>query len=239
MDMARMEATTVTEQHNPRETAMRRLARKTGEFFAAFARVLLLAGLLALVLLVSFLTIDLPLRWLDRFFGGAEALRPSNWLTIGGFLMALGPLLAILITRKFGGEEGSRTVTAAWTLAALAVFVELSYLAPVIEDGDLPSVRFVAAFVASAMAAQYMAVSVYDIARGGGAWWRAPLFGAIGAYLIHGLVYFPWVYWGTGVPWINWMVTDFAIRMALGVAFLPVYAALRKSLRPKGGYGGR
>lgn len=231
---------TVTERHTPRETAMQRLGRHTAEFFAALARVLVLAGILAFVIALAFLTADLPFRALDRFFGGAEAVRPSNWMTIGGLVMGAGALIAMLFARKFGGDEANRAVTAAWAIAAFAVFAELSYLAPMLEEGDFPSVRFVVGFVASAMAAQYVAVGVYDVARGGGAWWRAPLFGAIGAYLVHGLVYFPYVYWGAGVPWANWMVTDFAIRVGLAIVFfLPVYLILRKSLRPKGGYGGR
>ncbi len=232
--------TTVTERHTPRESAMQRLGRHTAEFFGALARVFVLAGMLALIIVLAFLTVDLPFRPFDRFFGGAEAVQPSNWLTVGGLIMGAGPLLAMLFARKFGGEEANRAVTAAWALAAFAVFAELSYLAPMLEDGDFPSVRFVVGFVASAMASQYMAASVYDVARGGGAWWRAPLFGAIGGYLALGIVYFPYVYWGADVPWANWMVTDFAIRMGFAVAFfLPVYAMLRKTLRPRGGYGGK
>ncbi len=232
--------TTVTERHRPRETAMQRLGRYTVEFFATLARVLVLAGILAVVIAVAFLTIDLPFRAFDRFFGGAEAVRPSNWLTVGGLVMGAGPLVGILFARKFGGEEGNRAVTAAWAIAAFAVFAELSYLAPMLEEGDFPSVRFVVGFVAGAMAGQYVAVGVYDVARGGGAWWRAPLFGAIGGYFMQDAFYFPYVYWGAGVPWVNWMVTDFAIRLGLAIVFfLPVYAMLRKTLRPKGGYGGR
>ena len=235
-----MEVATVSETHSPRETALQRLGRQTREFFASFARLIALAGLLAVFLLLSFLTIDLPFRPADRLFGAAEALRPSNWLTVGSVVMGIAPLLGILFARKYGGEEASRAVTAAWAAAALAVFAELSYLAPALEEGDLPSVRFTVAFVASAMAAQYMAVSVYDVARGGGRWWRAPLFGAIGAYLTHVVIYFPIVFWGEGVPWANWMVTDFAIRMAIAIVFfLPIYSALRRPLRPSGGYGGR
>ena len=234
-----MEVASATERHRRRETGLERLSRQTGEFFAAFARVFVLAGVLALVLLISFLTIDIPFRLFDRLFGGIEALRPSNWLTNGAVVMATGPLFAILMARKWGGDEASRAVTAAWAIAAFAVFAELSYLAPVLEEGDFPPVRFVVAFVASSMAAQYVAATVYDVARGGGEWWRAPMFGAIGGYLVYGLLYFPWVYIGSGLPWLNWMVSDFAIHMLMAATFLPVYGALRKTLRPKGGFGGR
>lgn len=234
-----MDASTVVEKRNPRETALQRLIRQTGEAGAALARMGLLAAILAPVLLLAFLTLDIPMRAFDGLAGGDAALRPSNWLSRGGFVMALAPLIAILFARKYGGEEASRAVTAAWGVAALAVFAELSYLAPVLEAADMPPVRFSVVFVASAMAAQYVAVNVYDVARGGGRWWRAPLFAAVGGYLVHALIYFPGLFLGAGAPWLSWMIGNVAIMALLTLAFLPVYALLRKSLRPKGGYGGR
>lgn len=233
-----MESVRATERHSPRETALQKLGRQTNDFFKSLARVLVLALILAALLLASFLTLDIPFRSFDRFFGSAEALRPSNWLTLGSLVMAAGPLLAILFARKYGGDEASRAITAAWGLAAIAVFVELSVLAPALEDGDMPSVRFTVAFVVSAMAAQYMAANLYDVSRGGGEWWRAPMFGAIGAYLVYAVLYFPWLFWGVNAPWANWMVTDFAIHALMAIAFLPIYAMMRKTLRPKGGFGG-
>ncbi len=229
----------VVEKHTPRETAVQRLARTSGAFFTALARLAMLAMMLTPVLLAAILTIDIPFHGFEWFAGDAVASRPSNWLTRGGFIMGLAPLLVMLMSRKYGGEEASRAVTASWGLVAAAVFAELSILAPSLEEGDLPGVRFTMIFTASAMAAQYVAASAYDISRGGERWWRAPLYGALGGYLVFVLIYFPGVYAGTGAPWINWMVGDFAIKMLVAVAFLPVYGVLRSALRPRGGYGGR
>lgn len=234
-----MEASTVVEKHRPRETALQRLVRQTGELAAALSRMGLLAAILTPVLLLAFLTVDLPLRVFDGLAGGDAALRPSNWLSRGGFLMASAPLIAILFARKYGGEEASRAVTAAWGLAALAVFAELSYLAPALEAGDMPPARFAVVFVASAMAAQYIAVNIYDVARGGVRWWRAPLFAALGGYLVHAVIYFPGVFFGAGAPWLSWMIADIAVMALVALAFLPLYALLRKRLKPKGGYGGK
>lgn len=234
-----METATAVEKRRRRETAVEALSRQAGEFAAGITRMTVLALILTPLLLAAFLTVDLPLRGFDGFFGGATAVRPSNWLTKGGFLMAFAPLLTILFARKFGGEEASRAVTASWGLAAVAVFAELSYLAPRLEEGDMPGVRFTVVFVASAMAAQYVAVSVYDIARGGVDWWRAPLYGAVGGALVYAFIYFPGVFWGSGTPWLNWMFGDIAIKLLIAIAFLPVYSMLRKQLKPKGGFGGR
>lgn len=227
------------ERHQPPETAVERMARQSAEFATAFSRMVMLAVMLTPLLLLAILTVDLPLHVFDRLAGEAVASRPSNWLTRGGFLMALAPLLVIIFSRKYGGDEASRAVTASWGLAAVAVFAELSYLAPSLEDGDLPGVRFTVVFTASAMAAQYMAASVYDIVRGAVRWWRAPLYAALCGYFTFIAIYFPGVYAGTGAPWLNWMIGDFAIKTFLALAFLPVYGLLRGALRPKGGYGGR
>ena len=234
-----MDQTPAVERHTPREPALLRLARHSGKFFADFSRMATLTALFAPLLLASFLTIDIPFRAFDGFFGDALGARPSNWLTRGGVIMGLAPLLAILIARKFGGDEASRVVTASWGVAALAVFAELSYLAPALEAGDLPGVRFTVSFVAASMASQYVAANIFDVARGGEQWWRAPLIGSVGGALIYAALYFPSVYWSSSAPWLNWMVSDFAIKSLFAFAFLPVYASLRKTLRPSGGFGGR
>jgi hypothetical protein len=221
-----------------KETPWQRLVRESASLGAALVRLFLLAAILTPILLLSFLTLDLPLYGFDRLFDIA-ALKPSNWLTIGVLVMALATPVAILAARKFGGEEASRAVTASWGLAALATFIELAQLAPGLEDKDLPSVRFTVTFVASAMLGQYFAVAIYDVIRGGGPWWRAPLISALMGYGMTALIYYPFAHVGAGAPWWNWMVSDYAVKALVAFAFLPVYWLLQKPLRPVGGYGGR
>ncbi len=233
-----MEAMRAVEKRQPKETPLQRLARQSADAAAALGRLGLMALLLTPLLLAAILTLDIPMRAFDRFFGAAVAVRPSNWLTNGAFVMGLAPFLVMLFARRVGGEEASRVVTAAWGLAAIAVLAELSYLAPALGDADLPGVRFTVAFVAAAMAAQYMAVNIYDVTRGGGRWWRAPLYGGLAAALSYAVIYFPGVYAGSGAPWLSWMIGDVAIKTLCAAGFLGVYALLRKRLRPARGYGG-
>lgn len=236
---AMMEATSAVEKRRPiRETPAEKLARETAAFARGLVRMIVLAALLSPVLLYGFLTVDIPVRSFDHLFDTA-ALKPGNWLSLGGIIIALGAPFSVLMTRRFGGDEASRAVTAAWGVAAVATLAELSYLAPVIESSDLPSVRFVVAFVASAMIGQYVAIGVYDVTRGGGQWWRAPLIAILSGYAAHSLIYFCVAYWNVGSPWFNWMISDFAVKTLIAVAFLPIYRLLQKSLRPMGGYGGK
>jgi uncharacterized PurR-regulated membrane protein YhhQ (DUF165 family) len=234
-----MEVSVAVEQRRPlRETPAQRFGREIGSFFTSIARMTMLALLLMPVLLAAFLTVDVPVRGFDQNFD-VETMKPSHWLNLGGLFMALGAPLAILYARRYGGDEASRAITAAWGLAAVATFAELSYLAPTLAAEDFPSVRFVIAFVASAMIGQYVAVSIYDVIRGGGPWWRAPAMAALFGFGAHIVVYFPVAYWSSGAPWFNWMVADFAAKAIIAFAFLPVYWLLQKSFRPLSGLGGR
>lgn len=234
-----MEVSVAVEKRRPiRETPAERFARELVAFGAGLLRMAILALVFTPVLLFSFLTVDMPVQRFDRLFD-IEAMKPSHWLNIGGMVMALGAPLAILFTRRFGGDEASRAVTAAWGVAAVATFAELSYLAPTLDAADFPAVNFVVAFVASALAGQYVAIGVYDVIRGGGNWWRAPLIAALSGFAVQVMLYFPIAFWGAKAPWLNWLISDFAVKAAIAVAFLVVYRFLQKSLRPVGGFGGR
>ena len=233
-----MEHVEAVENHRERETPLQRLFRNFHEFGVALLRTFLLSAIFVPVLLASFLTLDLPFRPFDRFFPEA-IVRPSTWLSWGVVIMALGPLISILFARRYGGDEASRVVTASWGVAALLVFAEISYLAPQLDASDFPSITFVTAFVVSSMAAQFMAPAVYDVIRGGGEWWRAPLYSAMCGFAVGSVIYFPWVYWGVGAPWPNWLVGDLSVKLLMAFGFLPVYFFLRRNLRPRGGFGGR
>jgi uncharacterized PurR-regulated membrane protein YhhQ (DUF165 family) len=233
-----LEFATAVETRRPiKETPLERLGREARRFGASLVRVALLAGLLIPVLLFSFLTVDIPFRGFDHFFG-LSPVKPGNWLSAGYFAIAAGPAIAILIARRFGGEEASRVITAAWAVAAFAAFAGFSYLSPQLEDGDMPSVAFMIAFVGSSILSQFVAAAIYDLTRGGGAWWRAPFFASLCAYLTQTFLYFPIAYWTSVAPWMNWMVEDIGLKAFVIVAFLGVYRVLMKKLKPRGGFGG-
>ncbi len=233
-----MDIPAAVEQRRPiKETPLERLARLTREFLAALFRIALLSALLLPILIFSFLYVDVPFRGFDHIFGDAVS-KPGNWLSIGFLTMALAPVLVIFISRRFGGEEASRVVTASWTIAAIAAFAGVSYLSPVLETGDMPSVAFVVGFVGSSILAQFAAAAVYDITRGSERWWRAPFFAGLAAYLSQAFVYFPAAYWGSNAPWLNWLFQYVAFSAAGIVIFLGGYRLLMRTLRPRGGWGG-
>ncbi len=215
-----MEFAAAVETRRPiKETPLEKLGRETRAFGAALVRVAALSATLTPVLLLSFLTLDLRVHAFDHFFD-APLAKPSNWLSLGYFVMAAAPAIVILIARRFGGDEASRVVTASWAMAAFAAFAGVSYLSPVLEDGDLPGVAFTIAFVGSSVLSQFVAAAVYDITRGREAWWRAPFFAAISAYLVQAFLYIPIAYWSSSAPWMNWVVEDVALKSLIAVLFL-------------------
>jgi uncharacterized PurR-regulated membrane protein YhhQ (DUF165 family) len=220
-----------------RETPLERLGREFGRFLAGLARLSMLSALLIPLLIFSFLTVDVHVFAFDHLFA-LQSVKPSQWLTLGFAAMAVAPLLVILIARRFGGEEAARVVTASWAVAALGAFAGVSYLAPTLSDGDMPGVAYVAAFVGAATMSQYTAAAVYDLTRGRDAWWRAPLYASLGAFIAHTALYFPIAYWQSNAPWLHWMVVALTFETIVAASFLLVYRMLRKSLRPRGGYGG-
>jgi uncharacterized PurR-regulated membrane protein YhhQ (DUF165 family) len=220
-----------------KETPLQKLGRESRKFVEALIRLALLSALLIPILIAAFLTVDIPYHGFDHFFSMGP-VKPGNWLSAGYFIMAAGAPLIILIARRFGGEEASRVVTASWAVAAFAAFAGVSYLSPELEDGDMPSTAFIVAFVGSSVLSQFIAGAVYDLTRGREAWWRAPFFALLSAYLAQTFLYFPIAYWTSVAPWMNWMVEDVALKSALIVGFLGVYRVLMKRLKPRGGYGG-
>lgn len=233
-----MEIAAAVETRRPiKETPLQKLGREMRLFGASLFRLALLCCLVIPLLVLSFMTLDVRFQGLDYLFVTPNA-KPGNWLSVGLIAMSVAPFAIILIARRFGGEEASRVVTASWSLAAIAAFSGVSYLSPVLDEGDVPMARYIAGFVLSSVVAQFSAAAVYDLTRGGEAWWRAPFFAALSAFVFQALLYFPAAYWHTNAPWLNWLVVYVAITAAMTVGFVGVYRLAMPLLRPRGGFGG-
>ena len=165
-------------------------------------------------------------------------LNPSRWLTLGQVVM-IGSLFVInMASRRYGDGYALAQVMVTWGLAAALLMAGLSYLAPTLEASDMPPARFVAAFVSAWMMAHFICLSIFDLTRAI-KWWRAPLYGALWGSAAFCLIYFPMLYWGTGLPWLNWMLAAFAIKALLAFGFLIPYWMLRPVVPPMPGLGGK
>ncbi len=183
------------------------------------------------VFVFSLLTLDLPFRHFDRFVGMSPELAISNWFSRGDVIMCLSLFYLILVTRSYGSIFAGRLAALAWAISAGLAGAMLIYLAPQLVEGDLPSARFAAGFVASWYIGQLIAIYVYDYTRGGN-WWRAPFYGGVFGFATQAAIYFPVIYGEIGTLWITWLIIDVAMKSLFCLMFLPVYFALRRVFRP-------
>lgn len=236
------ETVNVSEYFRKREeTAADRVRRQLQQALYRSWQILKYALFVAPIFITSILLLDLPLRLYDGLTGGQDNISPSNWLSWGEGLLVLSMPVLICITRSHGAVYAGRVMGVAWMLAAIAIVAMLFYLAPQLQPGDMPGVRYMVGFFVSWYVGQLIAVHVYDVTRGG-RWWRAPFYGMVFGLGVQALIYFPVVYSTGGgvqnVPWLSWLIVDFCIKAVLALAFLPFYRSLRRSLRPHLGLGG-
>jgi len=212
-------------------------ARDAGRAAASFARVASLAFWLALLTLAGVLFLDIPIYAFDRF-APADAVAPSQWIRLGDLFLVLSVYAVLLIARRYGAETATQAIVVAWGLTIACVAAELAYLAPTLEPGDLPSARFAIAFAASWIAGQVIAAQTFDLARTTD-WWRAPLYGGLWGLGAQSAIFVIGQFWGLVPLWPNWLMTDLFLKVGAAALFLPVYSSLRKTVRPRPGYGGR
>lgn len=227
--------------HKREDSAAGDAMRRLRESVRRMLLLLRYAMFLAPLQITSILLLDLPLRFYDRFAGGQDLLSPSNWLSWGEGLLVISLGIAAFVARCHGAQFATRVIGLAWLITACIIIALLIYIAPQLEAGDLPGMRFMVGFFLSWYVGQIICVHIYDITRGG-KWWRAPFYGLIIGFAVQVLMYFPIVYGDAGavrnVPWLNWALIDFCIKAILSVAFLPIYHSFRRQLRPHLGLGG-
>ncbi len=188
-------------------------------------------------MLMAGLTLDISFRGFDGPFDNMRSLAPGNWLSQGGVYMLLSVLILMWVTRRYGAVLATRAIAMSWLLTIFLTTVLLLYLAPQLSAADLPSARYVVGFVTSWLIGQIVVVHMYDLTRGG-KWWRAPLYGGLFGMAAQTMLFFPIIYMGFDVPWLNWMVTDITVKTIIILAFLVPYHLLRRTIKPFQGLGG-
>ncbi|GGY40066.1 VUT family protein [Parvularcula lutaonensis] len=229
--------TMVVERFYDRElTGRERAIKLLKQSLAALARLVGLALLLVPFQLMGVVTLDLPLSMFDRLTP-EDGLAASRFMSQGeGYLMMV--LLAVLLmTRRWGSQLTGRVIMLSWVLTIVFLTMLIVDLAPELDSEDFPSARFVGSLIGSWFVGQLVAVTVYDLLRGG-AWWRAPFFGSALGFAVQAAIYFPGAFAGTGAPWGWWMAVSLFLTTLISAVFLLFYGPLRRLIRPVPGLGG-
>ena len=217
-------------------TLKARLARRLARFLERLVVVCGLSVFVLPLLLAAIATLDLPLGWFDGW-ATRDSLKASNWLSRGEALLTGSVLLLVLMTRRYGAGLVARVQGLSWLLAISVSALMLLYLAPSLTQADMPRGRYVVGVVVSWYVGQHVAITIYDLVRGG-RWWRAPFYAALFGLGVQSLLFFPLAYGGAGVPLAAWMLTDLCLKVLAAAAFLGPYWLVRRRIEPRGGLGG-
>ena len=217
-------------------TLKARMLRGLARFLERFVVICGLSVFVLPLLLAAIATLDLPLGWFDGW-AARDSLKASNWLSRGEALLTGSVLLLILMTRRYGSVIVGRVQGLSWLLAIGVSALMLLYLAPDLTQADMPRGRYVVGVIVSWYLGQHVAITTYDMVRGG-RWWRAPFYAALFGLGIQSLVFFPLAYASAGVPLAAWMLSDLCLKVLAAAAFLAPYRLLRRWIEPRGGLGG-
>lgn len=166
----------------------------------------------------------------------------QDYFTWGAFSYPVAFLVNDLTNRRFGAGAARRVVIAGFVVA-------------VVLSAWFANPRIAIASGSAFLVAQLLDVTVFDRLRQG-LWWRAPLlssiFGsAVDTAMFFSLAFAPafsglgpnmefaiqWVVpfgglFGEMPRWVAWGLSDFALKLAMGLAMLIPYGALRRVVRP-------
>jgi uncharacterized PurR-regulated membrane protein YhhQ (DUF165 family) len=154
----------------------------------------------------------------------------ENYFTWGAFSYPIAFLVTDLTNRRFGAARTRYVVMVGFVIAvALSVY----FAGP----------RIAAASGSAFLVAQLLDVQVFDRLRRAAQWWRAPLFSSLVGSAVDTALFFSLAFAATGLPvadyglvtapiWAGWAVSDFGVKVAMGLAMLVPYGALRLWIRP-------
>lgn len=136
----------------------------------------------------------------------------ADYLTYGAFTYPLTFLVNDLTNRRLGPTQTRRVVYAGF---ALAVLLSIFLATP----------RIAFASGAAFLCAQLMDVAVFDRLRRR-AWWMPPLMSGFVSSALDTLIFFSLAFAGTGLPWRNWAVFDYVVKLSMVTLFLGPYRVI-------------
>jgi uncharacterized PurR-regulated membrane protein YhhQ (DUF165 family) len=193
-------------------------------------------ALMTLVVVASNFLVQFPLN------AEVAGINLADILTWGAFSYPVAFLITDLTNRQFGPQAARKVV-----FAGFVVGVGLSFFTAV--------PRIAVASGSAYLAGQLLDIAVFNRLRRQ-AWWRAPLVGSLIGSALDTAIFFSvafaafFVFLGPNEPfalepapilgafaaqaprWISWAISDFSVKMIMGLVMLLPYGALMNTLRP-------
>ncbi|AJD43038.1 queuosine precursor transporter [Rhizobium sp. SEMIA 4085] len=197
---------------------------------------LLYIALMTLVVVASNFLVQFPVN------AEVAGIKLADILTWGAFSYPVAFLITDLTNRQFGPQVARKVV-----FAGFVVGIGLSFFTSV--------PRIAIASGSAYLAGQLLDIAVFNRLRRQ-TWWRAPLVGSLVGSALDTAIFFSFafaaffVFLGPNDPfaleqapvlgamaaqaprWISWAISDFSVKMLMGLVMLLPYGALMNVLRP-------
>ena len=153
----------------------------------------------------------------------------NDFLTLAAFTYPAAFLITDYTNRAAGAKTARRVVYAGFVFGVPLSFIFI-YAAPPDDGGGLIlAARIAASSGAAFLCAQLLDVAVFDRLRRA-VWWRAPLLSSLPASAADTLLFFALAFVGTGIVWHTLALGDFAAKVFMVLALLPLYRILTRAL---------
>ena len=194
---------------------------------------------MAIVIVVSNILVQHPVEHIFLFQGIRFDL--AELLTWGAFTYPVAFLVTDTTNRIYGLESARRVVYIGFTLgfglsliAALGMAIEIAqttgsnlFVALTTDDGAFGMLRIAFASATAFIIGQMLDITIFDKLRTA-SWWKAPAISSFFGSMSDTAIFFSLAFAGTGLPWINWAIGDFAVKLAMvAVLLYPFRLAVR------------
>ena len=154
----------------------------------------------ALVIAIANVTVRYPFPWAPEALTWAAFVAPQAFFVTD------------LCNRYHGVGMTRRVVVASFVIA-----VVISWFAA--------DARIALASGSAFLCGQLLDAAIFNRLRGR-VWWLAPTVSGVLASMLDGLLFFLLAFAGSGLPWVNWALADYGIKLAMIFMILPLYGVI-------------
>jgi len=133
-------------------------------------------------------------------------------LTWAAFVSPLSFFITDLCNRRHGVSMTRKIILVSFAIAVAASFIT-------------SDTRIAIASGIAFISGQMLDASIFNRLRRR-SWWIAPALSGLAASAMDGILFFTLAFVGTGLPWGNWALADYTVKLTMIWAVLPVYGVV-------------
>ncbi len=142
----------------------------------------------------------------------------NDWLTFGAFSYPIIFLITDISNKKYGPKKTKSIVYIGFFFAVILSLYFANYRIAIASGS---------AFIFS----QFLDIHVFNSLKNK-VWWFPPLISSSVASLLDSIIFFGFAFSYTSLPWINWAIGDFCIKIFMALMLLfPYRIYLRRALQ--------